>query len=324
MNAHEERVLELCDLDYASAEKVAAEIDRLRAELSASREREQRLTETGNGMADAIQRGLSGGDWFEAEEDADSWRKAVRGDAPTDEREPGDCAVCPPGKPVTAVCIVDHPRAPAVAPTDGQGPADELRASDYEAALAWFRDGWPDRATALIEQADRSVSSLCAATIVRHVLAAEDVDSIGSHELSAAPADGPEYAIIETNRGGGVEYPVAERNTNGPAGWMIGGEFVPDVAVTHVEPVTVLRASAAPADDTAAPDDLPEPDWEYDGVLTWDCPVRVDLDDTGTTSPARIELADVSLTVEEATRVRDALAAAVDAARPARDGGEPK
>jgi len=163
---------------------------------------------------------------------------------------------------------------------------------------------------------------------VRTALAASDVTTNPDGEDDAVPAaaptdgqaDGPEYAIIETNRGGGVEYPVAERNTNGPTGWMIGGEFVPDVAVTHVEPVTVLRASAAPADDTAAPDDLPEPDWEYDGVLTWDCPVPVDLDDTGTTSPARIELADVSLTVEEATRVRDALAAAVAAAaRPVRD-----
>ncbi|MGM0723978.1 MAG: hypothetical protein ACQEXM_26145 [Actinomycetota bacterium] len=75
----------------------------------------------------------------------------------------------------------------------------------------------------------------------------------------AAPTSGPEYAIIETNRGDGIEYPVAERNTNGTTGWRVGGELVPDSAVTNVEPVTVVRRDPAPAVDLSWPVDGPDP-----------------------------------------------------------------
>lgn len=75
----------------------------------------------------------------------------------------------------------------------------------------------------------------------------------------AAPVSAPEYAIIETNRGDGIAYPVAERNTNGPTGWRVGGELVPDSAVTHVEPVTVVRRDPAPAGDLSWPVDGPDP-----------------------------------------------------------------
>ncbi|MEU4377054.1 hypothetical protein [Pseudonocardia alni] len=65
----------------------------------------------------------------------------------------------------------------------------------------------------------------------------------------AAPASGPEYAIIETNRGDGIEYPVAERNTNGTTGWRVGGELVPDS----------IRRDPAPAVDLSWPVDRPDP-----------------------------------------------------------------
>ncbi|MEV1295152.1 hypothetical protein [Pseudonocardia sp. NPDC049635] len=157
---------------------------------------------------------------------------------------------------------------------------------------------------------------------VRTALAASDVTTNPDGEHDAVPAaaptdgqaDGPEYAIIETNRGGGVEYPVAERNTNGPTGWMIGGEFVPDVAVTHVEPVTVLRASAAPADDTAAPDGFPAlarklADLSVECTF-WACPGP-------DTEPEDMVTCRTCWLIWEARQL-------FAAARPARDGGEPK
>lgn len=77
-------------------------IDRLRAALSASRERERataaraaRLTEAGNDLADAVNSGWT--DLHELHELKRAWREAVRGDAPAVCVHPeldGPCSGC--------------------------------------------------------------------------------------------------------------------------------------------------------------------------------------------------------------------------------------
>ena len=115
----------------------ADRICRLTAELSASRAREQRLTEAGNGLAEALTQyvRIEPSPWAREKLDewADAWREAVRGDAPTDgprcrycgadcstgrSHDGGDLYACPSCADARAA----RNAAPAAAPTDGQAP----------------------------------------------------------------------------------------------------------------------------------------------------------------------------------------------------------
>ena len=176
-------------------------------------------------------------------------------------------------------------------------------------ALAWLRENsetldWLDAA---------GFSGVYIANVVRAALADSDRAETAPHPTD----DERQYAIIEVKTEDGIEYPVVERNTNGPAGWRSGARLFVDADVTHVRPLALALAAAGPAGDDTTTETTTEPDGEDDGVLYWlvpDAEFDVSVDNTAPgVVPPRFAIGGVETDVQTATRLRDALTAAITA-----------